>query len=118
MESSTKIECANGDYLFAKGVGKIRLSCVKEDGSASSTTINDVLYVPEAKANLLSPGQLSERGVDMKTTGARMDLHRGGKTLMTGSRIGRVWLINSVNWQLRALSAREVVQESLEEGEK
>ena len=74
-------------------MGKTRLPCLKEDGSASSTTINDVLYVPEAKANLLSLGQLSERGVDMKTTGARMYLHRGGKTVMMGSRIGRVWLI-------------------------
>lgn len=80
---------------------------MKEDGAASSTTINHILYVPEAKANLLSLGQLSERGVDMKTTGARMNLHRGRKTLMTGSRIGRVWLMNSVNWQMRALSARE-----------
>lgn len=43
----------------------------------------------------------------MKTTGARMNLHRGRKTLMIGSRIGRVWLMNSVNWQMRALSARK-----------
>ena len=115
-ESSTKIECANGNYLLAKGVGKIRLSCLKEDGSASSTTINDVLYVPEAKANLLSLGQLSERGVDIKTIGAKMYLHRGKKTVMTGSRIDRVWLMNNVNWPMRALSAREVVKKALRKG--
>ncbi len=69
-ESSTRIECANGNYLTAKGVGKIKLSCLKEDGSASSNTINDVLYIPEAKANLLSLGQLSEQGVNMRTIGA------------------------------------------------
>ncbi len=55
-ESSIKIECANGDYLLVKGERKIRLSCLKENGSASLTTINDVLYVSGAKANLLSLG--------------------------------------------------------------
>ena len=59
IESLTRIECANGNYLTAKGVGEIKLLCLKEDGSASSTMINDVLYVPEAKANLLSLGQFS-----------------------------------------------------------
>ena len=29
--------------------------------------------------------------------GPRMYLHRGGKTVMTGSRIGHLWLMNSVN---------------------
>ncbi len=89
-ESLTRIDYANGNYLTAKGVGKIKLSSLKEDGSASSTTINDVLYVPEAKANLLFLGQLSDRGVDIRTTGAKMYLHRVEKTMMTGSRIGRV----------------------------
>ena len=74
-ESSIRIECANGNNLTARSVGKIKLSCLKEDGSASSTTINDVLYLPKAKANLLSLGQLSEQGVEMKTKGAKMYLH-------------------------------------------
>ena len=59
-EFLTKIECANGNYLTAKGVGEIKLSCSKKYGSESSTTINDVLYISEAKANLLSLGQLSD----------------------------------------------------------
>ena len=112
-ESLTKIECANGNYLTTKGIGKIKRSCLKENGSASSTTINDVLNVLEAKANLLFLGQLSERGVDMRTTGAKMYLYRGGKKVMKGSRIGRVGLMNSINWLVRALSAREVVVKDL-----
>lgn len=112
-EASTKIECANGNFLLAQGVGKIKLSCLKEDGSSSSTTINDVLYVPNAKANLLSLGQLSEKGVDVKTTGAGMYLHRSGKTVMIGSRIGRVWLMNNTHWPMKALSAREVVMKAI-----
>ncbi len=104
-ESSTRIECVNGNYLTAKDVRRIKLSCLKENGSASSTTINDVLYVLEAKANLLSLGQLSEQGMDMKTT--------GGKTVTTGSKIGRVWLMNSITWPVKELSARGVVVKAL-----
>lgn len=32
---------------------------------------------------------------------------------MTGSRIDRVWLMNSVNWPIRALFIREVVNKTL-----
>ncbi len=98
---------------MAKREKQIRLPCLKEDDSASSSTINDNLYFPEVKVNLLSLGQLSERGVDMKTTGVRICLHQGEKTVMTGSKIDRVWLMNSINWPIGALSAREVVKKCL-----
>lgn len=49
-----KIEYANGDHFLAKGIKKIRLSYLKKYGSTSLITINDILYIPEAKANLLS----------------------------------------------------------------
>ena len=35
---------------------------------------------------------------------------------MTGSRIGRIWLMNSINWPMRALSACEVVKRALKKG--
>ena len=112
-ESLTRIEYANGNYLTAKGVGKIKLSCLKEDSLASLTMINDVVYIPEAKANLLSLGQLNEQGLDMRTTGTKIYLNRGGKTVMTGSRIGHVWIMNSITWSVRVLSAREIVVKTL-----
>ena len=102
--------------LFGQRCWKIRLSCLKEDGSKSSTTINDVLYVPEAKTNLLSLGQLSKQGMDIKNNGAKMYLHRGKKTVMMGSKIDRVWLMNNVNWPMRTISAREVVEKDLRKG--
>ncbi len=89
-KSLTKIEYANGDNLLAQSVEKIRLSYLKEDGSPSTITINDILYVPKAKVNLLSLGQLSKQGVDMKTTGAKIILSMKKKTVMTGLRIGCV----------------------------
>ena len=33
--------------------------------------------------------------------------------MMTGSKIGRVWLMNSITWPVRELSAREIVVNAL-----
>lgn len=49
----------------------------------------------------------------LKITGAGMYLHRSGKIVMTGSRIGRVWLMNNTHWPMKALSAREVVMKAI-----
>lgn len=75
VESATKIKCINRNHLLAKGIGKIRLFYLKKDGFVSLTTTNDILYILEAKANLLSLGQFSEQSVDMKTIGAKIYLH-------------------------------------------
>lgn len=71
-ESLTKIEWANGDYLTAHNVRKTKILCFKEDSSESSITINNVLYLPKARANLFFQGQLSERGVNIKTKDGKM----------------------------------------------
>ncbi len=42
-EFLTKIECTNSNQLTAKGLVKIKLSCLKENGSESSAKIHDVL---------------------------------------------------------------------------
>ncbi len=95
--SLTKIEYTNKDHLLAKSVRKIRLFCLKKDGSVSSTNINEVVNFPDVKANLFFLGQLGEQGVDMKTTTVKIYLHQREKTVITISRIGYVWLMIGVN---------------------
>lgn len=95
---------------------KNRLLCLKENGFASSTTINAVLYIPKAKANLLFLGQLGEQEMDMKTIDIRMYLQQKRKKVMINSNIGRVWLINSINQPMKALSTCEIVKKSLKKG--
>ena len=53
----SEVKIGNGSYIAAKGKGAIiisRTSCMK--------TISDVLYVPNIDQNLLSVGQLIEKG--------------------------------------------------------
>lgn len=53
----TKVKIGNGEHLTVKGIGTVVLK-----SSSSLKTISNVLYVPEINQNLLSVGQLVERG--------------------------------------------------------
>lgn len=75
---------------MAKSIRKIRLSCFKKDGFPSTSTINDVLYILEAKTNLLFLEQLSKQRVNIKIIGTKIVLSKKEKTIITGSKIGHV----------------------------
>jgi len=53
----SKVRIGNGDYISAKGKGTIEISM-----SSGTKIIFDVLYVPDIDQNLLSVGQLMEKG--------------------------------------------------------
>ena len=55
---------------MAKGIGKVAIR--KVDGS--KVTISDVLYVPNMESNLLSLGQLLEKGFSMHMEGEHMEV--------------------------------------------
>ncbi len=57
----------------------------------------------------MSLRQLSEKGIDFKAVGNKMTLHRLGKTVATGVRIGRVFLLNSLRWSSKVLSSKEII---------
>jgi len=53
----TKVRIGNGDYISAKGRGTISITT-----NSGTKSISDVLYVPDIDQNLLSVGQLIEKG--------------------------------------------------------
>ena len=107
--NATKLECANGEILTSGGIGSVRLSCMDENRNPLTTRVDDVLYSPQAHSNLMSLGQLSEKGIDFKAVGNKMTLHRLGKTVATGVRIGRVFLLNSLRWSSKVLSSKKII---------
>ena len=54
---ATKIEVGDGRYISAKGKGIVPITT-----NSGTKTISDVLYIPEIDQNLLSVGQLLEKG--------------------------------------------------------
>ncbi|KAL4376435.1 hypothetical protein GQ457_02G035280 [Hibiscus cannabinus] len=57
LSKVTKVRIGNGDYISVKGSGTVAVTT-----SSGTKTISDVLYVPEIDQNLLSVGQLLEKG--------------------------------------------------------
>ncbi|XP_006593150.1 uncharacterized protein [Glycine max] len=57
----SKIKFADNNSVTAEGIGKVMIQ--RKDGQHSF--INDVLYVPNMKNNMLSLGQLLEKGYSM-----------------------------------------------------
>jgi hypothetical protein len=53
----SKVRIGNGDYISVKGKGTIAIAT-----NSGTKTILDVLYVPDIDQNLLSVGQLIEKG--------------------------------------------------------
>ncbi len=111
--NATKLECANGQILISGRIGSVRLSCIDENRNPLTTRVDDVLYSPQAHSNLMSLGQLSEKGIDFKAVGDKMTLHRLGKTVATRVQIGRVFLLNSLRWSSKVLSSKRLSIEHL-----
>jgi hypothetical protein len=61
---STKIRCADDKYLNAEGMGNVRV--ILNNGKAA--LIQNVWYVPGMKSNLMSVGQLIEKGFSVDST--------------------------------------------------
>ena len=57
---TSKVKIGDGTYIPAKGKGTIVITT-----NSGTKTISDVLYVPDIDQNLLSVGQLVEKGFDL-----------------------------------------------------
>ncbi|XP_006575979.1 uncharacterized protein [Glycine max] len=66
----SKIKFANNSSVTAESIGKVMIQ--RKDGQHSF--INDVLYVPNMKNNLLSLGQLLEKGYSMQMEDSQMKI--------------------------------------------
>ena len=73
-----KIKFADNNFVTAEGIGKVMIQ--RKDGQHSF--INDVLYVPNMKNNLLSLGQLLEKGYSIQ-----MEEREGLRTPIASSEV-------------------------------
>lgn len=69
---------ADDSTLSAAGIGKVLIT--RRDGKRSF--ISDVLFVPRMKSNLLSLGQLLEKGYVMQMEKKEMRIYDGDKRLL------------------------------------
>ena len=87
-----KITTANGDQLINSEIYTITLSGV----SGQSLLLPNVYFVPKLSANLLSVGQLIDDGyhIIFSSTGCVIQGRQTGKVIATGSKHGRLFLLD------------------------
>ncbi|XP_028189031.1 uncharacterized protein LOC114375447 [Glycine soja] len=81
----SKIKFADNSSVIAEGIRKVMIQ--RKDGQHSF--INDVLYVPNMKNNLLSLGQLLEKGYSMQMKYSQMKMFDSNRRLILKSPLSR-----------------------------
>ncbi|XP_006579169.1 uncharacterized protein [Glycine max] len=81
----SKIKFADNSSVTAEGIGKAMIQ--RKDGQHSF--INDVLYVPNMKNNLLSLGQLLEKDYSMKMEDSQMKIFDSKRRLILKASLSR-----------------------------
>jgi hypothetical protein len=108
-----RIEIADGSYLEGIGIGNIKLTL--KGSPQQEVTVLDVLYVPNLATNLMSVIQLEDHGIIVATSGSgAMNLLRGGKIIGRASRIGRSYILDTVNRPMVALSAKSAPKSAID----
>ncbi|XP_019431112.1 PREDICTED: uncharacterized protein LOC109338358 [Lupinus angustifolius] len=74
----TKVEFADDSFIIAEDIGRIMIR--RKDGMASY--ISNVLYVPKMKNNLISLGQLLEKGYYMRLEDRMLKIYNKNKILI------------------------------------
>ncbi|XP_050876565.1 uncharacterized protein LOC127080280 [Lathyrus oleraceus] len=81
----TKIICANGEYLNAKGMSNVRIKL----SNSQTVLINDVWYVPGMNSNLMSVGHLIEKGFSVTIKDNLLELYDNNQKLIMQYELGR-----------------------------
>lgn len=86
------VTVADGRQLTSQGQGTVRVQFEGE-----WVQVHQVLYVPGLQGNLLSVGQLAERGIDCLFGSTGATLRRDGETLANATREGRNYVLYPTN---------------------
>jgi hypothetical protein len=94
LDMPTQVRVANGEYINAIAKGTVGIK-TQLKGSEHQIRINDVLHVPELAGNLISMGQLHEKGIIPTFVGNdKMLLKRDHQTIGVANRIGRSYVLS------------------------
>src|SRR5436305_4381415 len=84
------ITIADGTQIPVLGRGDVQIQVNNE-----VVQIHDVLYAPKLAGNLVSVGQLADRGISCNFTAAGAHLSRNGEGLAYARRVGRNYILES-----------------------
>ncbi|XP_014523896.1 uncharacterized protein LOC106780153 [Vigna radiata var. radiata] len=110
LKKKSTIRFADDSTVMAEGVGRILINC-KNGGI---TYMDDVLYIPTMKSNLLSLGQLLEKGYTMHMHKNLIDVFDKKKRMIFKASLAknRTFKVNLSAVAIQCLSSLNVEEES------
>ena len=90
-----QVTVANGMKTPAMGSGSIRLKVNTDEGSLK-VLLNNVLWVPHLKGNLISVNQLGRKGFTVMFTSDKCKLSDGNKWQSIGKHRGGLYILNNI----------------------
>ena len=105
-EGSRACTKSGGSSVKIEGIGKITIPMSEENGG-KDITLSEVLYVPELEDNLISEGQLEEKGLKILAFGGKSEVFQGENLLFQAHRVSRLYYFTTVG----GISVQEIGQE-------
>ena len=90
-----KVTVTNGNVLYSAGIGSCKTKFLNHNGAQTVITVDDVLYIPSFKGNLLSVKRLSAAGFKVLFYGSNFEILDKKKIIRLASRIVLTICINS-----------------------
>lgn len=83
-----KVRLGHGELIKCTGIGSGEVNTVDNHGKTVNVTIENCLYVPDLKQNLLSIKQLDQNGFEVSFSKGICEVRKDGKVCATAKAIG------------------------------
>lgn len=94
MEEPMKIAVAKeGECITAMHHGEVKLTSIV-NGESIPITLKNVLYIPEARVNLLSVRKMETAGLKIMFADGKVRVEQGSRLIAVGSRRGKLYEMN------------------------
>ena len=91
-----EVEIGDGSPLKIEGTGSVLIRMSDECGG-KDVELHDVLYVPELSDNLISQGQLEEKGLEFRSKDGLNQAIKDGVIVFQAHRVGRLYFLSTLN---------------------
>lgn len=91
---SQEVKLADGKVLRSTLSGSVNFCALNGSEGSSTVKLNDVLYVPGLKVNLVSVNSITTKGLDVMFKAKECHIMKDAKVVARGRKIGKLYKLN------------------------
>jgi 23S rRNA-/tRNA-specific pseudouridylate synthase len=90
------LNLANHSFTKIRGTGNVKIK-VSNENNLRSVNLNNVMYVPDLRSNLLSVGKITDKGSTVIFENNKVYiLDKDGKEIMIGQKINHLYYVRDI----------------------